>query len=109
MAEVRSVSSDLFVILSSWSVLIATMLVLQALGLDFGFDLWPIGEFRNWLEFLQDGRGSNAAKLFWTVDHRNALSPWWYLAARPLIEAVPAAPLVLHLLIGLFVGSLPIY
>ena len=96
--------ADLLVILSCWAALIATMLVLQALGLDFGFDLWPIGEFRNWLEFLQDGPGYNAAKLFWALDHRNALSPWWYLAARPLIEAVPAAPLVLHLLIGLFVG-----
>ena len=96
--------ADLLVILSCWSALIATMLVLQALGLDFGFDLWPIGEFRNWLVFLQDGPGYNAAKLFWALDHRNALSPWWYLAARPLIEAVPAAPLVLHLLIGLFVG-----
>ena len=49
--------------------------------------------------------GYNAAKLFWALDHRNALSPWWYLAARPLIEAVPAAPLALHLLIGLFVGT----
>ena len=100
----RLVRADLLVILSCWAALIATMLVLQALGLDFGFDLWPIGEFRNWLEFLQDGPGYNAAKLFWALDHRNALSPWWYLAARPLIEAVPAAPLVLHLLIGLFVG-----
>ena len=96
--------ADLLVILSCWSALIATMLVLQTLGLDFGFNLWPIGEFRNWLEFLQDGPGYNAAKLFWALDHRNALSPWWYLAARPLIDAVPAAPLVLHLLIGLFVG-----
>ena len=96
--------ADLLVILLCWAALIATMLVLQALGLDFGFNLWPIGEFRNWLEFLQDGPGYNAAKLFWALDHRNALSPWWYLAARPLIEAVPAAPLVLHLLIGLFVG-----
>ena len=101
----RLVRADLFLIFSIWLGLIATMLVLQALGFDFGFHLWPIGEFRNWLEFLQDGPGYNAAKLFWAVDHRNALSPWWYLAARPLIEAVPAAPLILHLLIGLFVGS----
>jgi hypothetical protein len=80
------------------------MLVLQLLGLNFGFDLWPIGEFRNWLQFLQDGPGFGVAKLFWAVDHRNALSPWWYIAARPLIDAVPAAPLILHLLAGLFVG-----
>ena len=38
------------------------------------------------------------------MDHRNALSPWWYIAARPLIDSVPAAPLILHLLVGLFVG-----
>ena len=78
--------------------------MLQLMGLNFGFDLWPIGEFRNWLQLLQDGPGFGAAKLFWAVDHRNALSPWWYIAARPLIDAVPAAPLILHLLAGLFVG-----
>jgi len=100
----RLVRADLFLIFWLWLGLIATMVVLQAAGLDFGFDLWPIGEFRNWLQFLQEGPGYNAAKLFWAVDHRNALSPWWYLAARPLIEAVPAAPLILHLLVGLFVG-----
>jgi hypothetical protein len=80
------------------------MLVLQVLGLEFGFNLWPIGEFRNWLDFLQEGPGFAAAKLFWAVDHRNALSPWWYIAARPLIDSVAAAPLILHLLTGLFVG-----
>jgi hypothetical protein len=102
--EARSICIDLFVILSAWFILVGTMLVLQALGLDFGFNIWPIGEFRNWLEFLQNGPGYGAAKLFWAVDHRNALSPWWYLAARPLIDAIPAAPLILHLLVGLFVG-----
>jgi hypothetical protein len=80
------------------------MRMLQGLGFEFGFNIWPIGEFRNWLEFLQDGPGYGATKLFWAVDHRNALSPWWYLAARPLIAATPAAPLILHLLVGLFVG-----
>ena len=84
--------------------LVATMLVLQQLGLDFGFDIWPMGEFRNWIEFLQDRNGFNAAKLFWTLDNRNALSPWWFIAARPLIDATSAAPLILHLLSGLFVG-----
>ena len=78
--------------------------MLQAMSLDFGFHIWPFGEFRNWIELLQDGPGFGAAKLFWAVDHRNALSPWWYLAARPLIEAVPWAPLFLYLLAGLFVG-----
>ena len=79
--------------------------MLQALGFEFGFNIWPIGEFRNWLEFLQDGPQFGAAKLFWAIDHRNALSPWWYIAARPLIDTFSAAPLMLHLLAGLFVGT----
>src|SRR3954466_15896713 len=100
----RSICEDFLLIFTAWFILIITMLALQALGFDFGFNIWPIGEFRNWLEFLQNGPGYGAAKLFWAVDHRNALSPWWYLAARPLIDAIPAAPLILHLLVGLFVG-----
>ena len=100
----RSAGIDLFLICAVWSILVGTLLVLQALGLDFGFNIWPIGEFRNWLKFLHDGDGFSALKLFWAVDNRNALSPWWYLAARPLIFALPAAPLILHLLVGLFVG-----
>jgi hypothetical protein len=103
-SRVRPVYFDLFLILLVWSILIATMVVLQSLGFEFGFNIWPIGEFRNWIELLQDGPGVNAAKLFWTLDHRNALSPWWYLSARPLIESYPAAPLILHLVSGLFVG-----
>ena len=91
-------------VLAIWSVLPATMLVLQLMGFDFGFNIWPFGEFRNWLEFLQEGAGFNATKLFWMVDNRNALSPWWYIATRPLISLIPSSPLILHLSIGLFVG-----
>src|SRR5262245_56605836 len=105
LGAVRSVCIDLLLIFAAWSSLIGTLLVLQMLGLEFGFNIWPIGEFRNWLQFLQDGPNFAAAKLFWAVDHRNALSPWWYIAARPLIDAYSAAPLMLHLLAGLFVGA----
>src|SRR3954469_3827347 len=102
--EVRAALTYLALIAAVLLILIATMLLLQGAGLDFGFKIWPFGEFRNWIELLQDGPGVNAAKLFWALDNRNALSPWWYLAARPLIESVSAAPLILHLLAGLFVG-----
>ena len=105
LGSTRPVFCDLAIIFAVWSLLIATMLVLQALGLKFGFQLWPFGEFRNWIEILENGPGVSAAKLFWALDHRNGLSPWWYLAARPLIERFSAAPLILHLLAGLFVGS----
>jgi hypothetical protein len=97
---------DVILIVAAWSVLIATMLALQVAGLDFGFDIWPFGEFRNWIQLLQDGPGLAAAKLFWLLDYRNVLAPWWYIAARPLIDAVPAAPLILQLLAQLFVGIL---
>ena len=98
------VFTDIAIIVIVWATLIATMLALQAMGFEFGFDLWPVGEFRNWIEFLRNGHGYGAAKLFWEVDNRNALSPWWYLAARPLIDAVPTAPLILYLMANLFVG-----
>lgn len=105
MCAPRTLWIDLLLIFATWSTLIATMLVLQLLGLEFGFSIWPFGEFRNWIGFLQDGPNFDAAKLFWAADYRNALSPWWYIAARPLIDATPAAPLILHLLAGLFVGA----
>lgn len=101
---VCSTCTDILAVLAIWSTLPLTMLVLQSLGLEFGFDIWPFGEFRNWLDFLQEGPGFHATKLFWAVDNRNALSPWWYIAARPLISLTAAAPLILHLSIGLFVG-----
>ena len=104
LCRARSTLADLSLIVALWLSLIATMLVLQHLGFDFGFDIWPMGEFRNWIDFLQDHDGFSATKLFWTVDNRNALSPWWFVAARPLINATPAAPLMLHLMVGLFVG-----
>jgi hypothetical protein len=80
------------------------MITLQIFGFEFGFDIWPTGEFRNWIDILQSGPGFGAAKVFWALDHRNVLSAWWYIAARPLIEATPAAPLILLLLAGLLVG-----
>ena len=102
--EARSAYKDILLIFAVWLILIGTMRVLQWMGLDFGFDIRPFGEFRNWMDLLNDGTGWKPAKLFWILDYRNALSPWWYLAARPLLEAIPAAPLILHLLAGLFVG-----
>jgi hypothetical protein len=104
ISRAQSIRMDLAAIVAVWLSLVATLLVLQQLGLDFGFDIWPMGEFRNWIEFLKDHNGLYAAKLFWAADNRNALSPWWFIVARPLIDATPAAPLILHLLIGLFIG-----
>ena len=45
---------------------------------------------------LQRGRGAEAARLFWAIDHRNPLSPWWYIAARPIILGFDAGLLALR-------------
>jgi hypothetical protein len=99
-------SRDALVIVASWSILVVTMLTLGGLGFDFGFAVWPFGETRNWVEFLQDGQGSAAAKLFWKVDNRNALAPWLYIPLRSLIARFEPIFLILHLLAGLLVGVL---
>jgi hypothetical protein len=91
-------------IFTVWSLLPTTMLVLQLLGFEFGFAIRPLGEFKDWINLLQSSHGFDAAKVFWSWDHRNVLLPWWYMAARPFILAVPPAPLILHLFGGLFVG-----
>ena len=72
---------DILLIGAAWSILIATMLALQMFGFNFGFDVWPTGEFRNWIDILQGEPGFGAAKAFWALDHRNVLSAWWYIAA----------------------------
>lgn len=99
----RPVWTDLLLILAVWLTLPATMLVLEVFGFDFGFNIWPMREFRNWLVFLQSDV-FHAPKQFWAIENRNALSPWWYNAARPLISATPAAPLILLLSAAAFVG-----
>lgn len=99
----RSTWTGLLWIFAIWLTLPTVMLVLGASRFDFGFDIWPTGEFRNWIFFLQNDV-FGMPKQFWTVDNRNALSPWWYNMARPLIQATPAASLVLQLGAGLFVG-----
>ena len=103
-ALLRREWSPLALIFAVWSLLPATMFVLQLLGFDFGFAVRPLGEFKNWINLLENARGFDIAKVFWSWDHRNVLAPWWYMAARPFILSVPPAPLILHLLAGLCVG-----
>jgi hypothetical protein len=80
-----------------WLVLVA---VLGALGFGVGFDVSPIGEDYNWIDMLQRGRGAEAARLLWAIDHRNPLSPWWYIAARSIILGFDAGLLALRYLIS---------
>ena len=88
--------SDSAFILAALAALLLIIATLGALGFGVGFDVFPIGEDNNWIDMLQRGRGAEAARLFWAIDHRNPLSPWWYIAARPIILGFDAGLLALR-------------
>jgi hypothetical protein len=72
-------------IFGAFAALLLLIGALSALGFGVGFDVFPIGEDNNWIDILQRGPGTEAARLLWAHDHRNPLSPWWYIAARGII------------------------
>jgi hypothetical protein len=72
-------------ILAVWAAHLAILGALQVVGAGFGYHVWPLGEDRGWIGFLQESQGSRMTRLFWSVNDRNPLSPWWYLAVSPLI------------------------
>jgi len=87
---------DSVYILAALALLLLVIATLGGLGFGVGFDVIPIGEDNNWIDMLQRGRGAEAARLFWAIDHRNPLSPWWYIAARPIILGFDAGLLALR-------------
>ncbi|WP_147021750.1 hypothetical protein [Microvirga aerophila] len=94
----------LIVVGVAWLLLVVLLLGLQESGQNFGFNVWWSGEARTWMVWLQEGPGSLAARIFWQIDGRNPLSPWWYISVRSLILSYPAAFLVLHLAASLLLG-----
>jgi hypothetical protein len=87
---------DSAIILASVAGFLSLIAGLGALGLGVGFDIPPLGEDYNWIDILQRGHGTDAARLFWSIDYRNPLSPWWYIAARQLIVNIDAGLLALR-------------
>jgi len=87
---------DTVLILGSVAIMTSGIALLGALGYGTGFDVFPIGEDNNWVDILQRGEGTNAARLSWAIDSRNPLSPWWYIAARPIILRFEAGLLALR-------------
>ena len=83
-------------ILAALAALLIVIATLGAFGFGVGFDVFPVGEDNNWIDMLQRGPGAEAARLFWAIDHRNPLSPWWYIAARPIILGFDAGLLALR-------------
>ena len=96
---------DLARITLGFLTLIAALATLQAMHLPFGFShLSVLGEERNWMAWLTKAQGARVASLFWQVDGRNPLSPWWYIAVRGLIIHVGAAPFLLQLGMSWLIG-----
>jgi hypothetical protein len=77
-----------FAILAVWAGCLVLLGALQVAGTGLGYDVWPLREDLNWIRLLQQSLGSQLTRLFWEIDNRNPLSPWWYLAAAPLIMGV---------------------
>ena len=89
-------AADIFLIFASLAGFLIVIAALGALGFGVGFKIGPIGEDYNWIDMLQRGPGAETARLLWAYDHRNPLSPWWYIAARNLILSFDAGLLVLR-------------
>ena len=87
---------DTFYILVSLALAIAVLAILGAVGLQFGLDVSPLGEDYVWVDLLQRGNGSGTADLWWALNQRNPLSPWWYIAARNIILHFDAGLLALR-------------
>jgi hypothetical protein len=77
---------DLGAIVVAWLLFLAGLQALHAQGYQVGFGVWPMGEDRVWISFLQRGQGgTEIARLFWQVNDRNPVSPWWYIALKPIL------------------------
>ncbi len=70
------------ILFAIWLLQMAYLGMLQLAGLPIGFSVWPMGEDRNWLRFMQDGPGLSMMHEFWAMNDRNPLSPWWYWLFR---------------------------
>jgi hypothetical protein len=79
----------LLAILGVWSLYLCALAGLGWLGQGTSLMVWPMGEDRNWIDLLMRRSPGETARGFWAIDHRNPLSPWWYIAFKPLILGWP--------------------
>src|SRR5262245_11884624 len=87
---------DALYILGALAVMLGAIALLGVLGFGFGFNVYPFGEDNGWIDMLRRGEGADAARLFWATDHRNPLSPWWYITTRWIILNFEAGLLALR-------------
>ncbi|SED12715.1 hypothetical protein SAMN04490185_2822 [Pseudomonas frederiksbergensis] len=76
----------LALILAAWLIYLGMFGLLQVFNTGVGFEIWPIGEDRNWIYLLKSGNPVQTFQEFWALDHRNPLAAFWWLLASPIIK-----------------------
>ena len=76
----------LVLILAAWLIYLGMFGLLQILNTGVGFEIWPIGEDRNWIYLLKSGDPVQTFQEFWVLDHRNPMAAFWWLIASPIIK-----------------------
>ena len=92
----KRTAQDAIVVCATWGLLLVCMALAQRMNYQLGFAVWPLGEDRNWIDILQNNKGTAAARAFWEVSDRNPLAPWWYIALRPIILRYDAGLLIIR-------------
>lgn len=91
-------------IVLAWASFLALLALLGALGMGTGLTVWPQGEDRNWMVLLDQPTPSGTARGLWLIDHRNPLSPWWYIMGKKFIFGYSHGLFLLRQLVGLMVA-----
>src|SRR6266478_4954634 len=77
--------SPLWMIVLIWAASSLLLLALQALRVDIGFHVHPLGEDRVFIRLMANYPGLEMDRQWWALASRNPLVPWWYQAFSPLI------------------------
>lgn len=93
------------IIVAVWAGWLGVLAGLGWLGQGVGLAVWPMGEDRNWTALLQLPTIDATVRGFWAIDHRNPLSPWWYVAFKPLILGWPCGLFMLRNWVGLALAA----
>lgn len=83
--SINKILNFLCILLLIWVAYLLLLFFLQLLGLSFGYKVWPLGEDRNWMNFIIRSPGPKMTQAFWQIDGRNPLSAWWWLAISKLV------------------------
>ena len=92
-------------IFAAWLFQLGCLGLLQAMGLAYGFAVWPMGEDRNAIYMLLTDPGTTLAHHFWQIDGRNPLVPWWYLLFRAPILGFDPTLYLLRMVVALLLAT----